>query len=171
MSELLLRTVHGSHLYGLNHAGSDEDYYEVITSDVPRKKNLHTIVDGIDTTQVTFSGFFEMCYLGVPQALEALYSTKATVDKLSYFRDAFRPGRSTLTEYAHAMTQCIRQGDYKRRRHALRLALNLRSLMTYGYFNPTLTPEECAMISDIANRTKAEYLTAIRELSPLIGVE
>jgi hypothetical protein len=167
MSEVLLKTVHGSHLYGLAHAGSDYDFYEVVATPEVKFKNQHTVEDGVDVSLVTFASFFEMCHEGIPQALEALYSQKAEIDKLAYFRNSFRVGSSIYDSYHKAITQCIRKGDFKRRRHALRLSLNVRDLMNTGIFNPTLTPTQVMEISELANSTDDEFLTGLRAICPM----
>jgi hypothetical protein len=44
------------------------------------------------------------------------------------------------------------QEGYKHKRHALRLALNLQDIGRYGRFNPTLSQEDRAYISDMATK-------------------
>ena len=65
-----LRTIHGSHLYGTNHAGSDVDWYEIWLTG----KNNQAVVNGVDTTKVNLETFVRLIDKGVPQAIEALFS-------------------------------------------------------------------------------------------------
>ena len=150
MSKTLLYTIHGSHLYGMNHAESDIDYYMVVSEENRKVKAKQTIIDGIDTTVVGYSGFMEMCFKGVPQALEAMFSTQATIDELKAFRSSYKAGgagvvdvyRRTIYNFSHEK----RSGE-KYKKHAVRLTLNLNSLLQYEKFNPTLTSDEIAIVN------------------------
>lgn len=139
---VLLRTIHGSHLYGLAHKGSDKDIYEVIaTKRTARKRNIkQTIVDGVDKTVVDLSTFMHMVDECVPQALEALWTPVAEVDKLHEFRTQYRVNRAKMKEvYIRTALNFAKNDDVKRRRHAIRLLLNLGAALEYGKFNPRLS--------------------------------
>lgn len=79
--ETLFKTVHGSRLYGLSHANSDEDYYTVVTkrpSDTrfgrqTRARYAKQKINGNeDSMVVDFGTWVEQCRSGVPQALEEI---------------------------------------------------------------------------------------------------
>lgn len=153
---VLFQTVHGSHLYGTNHSGSDYDLYTVVDR-MPKQRAKYakqTIVDGVDSTVVDFGTWIGMCQRGVPQALEAMFSTKATYDDLSPFRAGFRvDGYAVAERYLKTMKAFIYDdtGSLKKKKHAMRLALNLNHIGIYGRFNPTL------------NEGHMEYLRAVEQ--------
>jgi predicted nucleotidyltransferase len=139
---ILLRTIHGSHLYGLAHAGSDKDIYEVIqTKRTARKRNIkQTIVNGIDKTTVDMSTFMHMVDECVPQALEALWTPVAEIDKIHEFRTQYRVNRAKMKDvYIRTALNFAKSEHKKQRRHAIRLLLNLGAALEYGKFNPQLS--------------------------------
>lgn len=138
---ILPRTVHGSHLYGLAHAGSDRDIYEVfVTTRTARKRNIkQTIDNGIDKTTVDMSTFMHMVDECIPQALEALWSPVADIDKIHEFRTQYRVNRAKMKEvYIRTALKFAEHDDVKHKRHALRLILNLGTALEFGKFNPQL---------------------------------
>lgn len=171
-SETLLLTVHGSHLYGLNHAGSDEDFYRVVSTppvknqfgDVRKKNGLQTVEAGLDDSVFDFKTFAIHAYNGVPQALEAMYSPLATVDALEAYRAGFRASVQTMsTRYIHAIEK-FASFEFKRRRHSLRYALNLReAIANNGRFSPVLSPGDKDMISEMA--ASKDFIRHLRTLS------
>lgn len=150
---ILFKTVHGSRLYGLSHDDSDYDYYTVVDRVVKRKASYstQTIGDGVDSVVVDFGTWVNLCTKGVPQALEAMFSSKAEVDKISHLRAGFRVGSDQVYDrYTRTIKSFAMQDDFKHKRHSLRLALNLRDIRQYGRFNPTLSPVDVEMINSIA---------------------
>lgn len=150
--EVLFKTVHGSRLYGLAHAGSDEDFYTVIAKpqrdtrfgkQTKARYAKQTILDGEDSVVVDFGTWVEQCKSGVPQALEAMFSDMAVVDNIAEFRKSFRAGSGVADRYFRTIKSFSYsdRDPFKRKRHALRLALNLNELGQTGRFNPTLSPE------------------------------
>lgn len=159
MRKVLFRTVHGSHLYGLSHAGSDSDYYTVVTKKpVPTNRQVkaryakQTIVGEDDNMVVDFGTWVEMCKTGVPQALEAMYSQMALQDDIADFRASFRVSTGVYETYMRTIKSFALQEGYKKKRHALRLALNLNELARTGRFNPTLSPEDVRYVSLYAHK-------------------
>lgn len=139
---VLLRTIHGSHLYGLAHAGSDKDIYEIIATERgARKRNIkQTIANGVDKTVVDMSTFMHMVEECVPQALEALWTPVAEIDEINPFRTQYRVNRAKMKEvYIRTALNFARHDDVKRKRHALRLLLNLGACLEFGKFNPRLS--------------------------------
>lgn len=168
MREVLFKTVHGSRLYGLAHAGSDDDFYTVVTKKpvdtrYNRQERIkyakHKIVGDEDSTVVDFGTFVEMCKSGVPQALEAMFSDMTIgVDRIESFRHSFVCGTQVYERYFRTIKSFALSEDdgIKKRRHALRLALNLKELGERGRFNPTLTPEDAAWITDMAHKSHSD---------------
>ncbi len=163
MREVLFTTVHGSKLYGLAHANSDDDFYTVVTKketdsrygkQTRARYAKQTIVGDLDTTVVDFGTWVEMCRKGVPQSLEAMFSTMATEDRIADFRASFRVGTEVYACYFDTIKSFALSEDegFKKRRHALRLALNLRDLGRYGRFNPTLSKEDVEYITLYATK-------------------
>lgn len=147
---ILLRTIHGSHLYGLAHADSDRDIYEVFaTTRTARKRNIkQTIVNGIDKTSVDMSTFMHMVDECVPQALEALWSPVAEIDNINSFRTQYRVNRAKMKEvYIRTARKFAEIDDVKHKRHALRLILNLGTTLEYGKFNPQLSATDLIILN------------------------
>lgn len=169
MSKILLQTIHGSHLYGLNHERSDLDYY-IVVSDEDNKitKATQTIVDGIDTTVIGYGSFMEMCFKGVPQALEAMFSTSATIDEFKAFRDAYRAGGAGVVDVyrrtIYNFTYETRQGQ-KYKKHAVRLMLNLNSLLKFERFNPRLTSDEISIVNSLHLLPEKNFVEEVNRIS------
>jgi predicted nucleotidyltransferase len=139
---ILLRTIHGSRLYGLAHADSDRDIYEVFaTTRTTKKRNIkQTIVNGVDKTTVDMSTFMHMVDECIPQALEALWTPVADIDKIHEFRTQYRVNNAKMREvYIRTALKFSEIDSVKHRRHALRLILNLGTALEFGKFNPQLS--------------------------------
>lgn len=140
----LFETIHGSHLYGLNHKDSDVDRYHVT---LHKTKSTHTIIGNQDVTVVSLDKFLLQAGRGNPQALEAMFAQNPRLDRIAALRNGFRPN---IGETIHTYGRTIRNfahGNLKQQRHALRLALNVNDLYRYGYFNPTLPSNLAQAIS------------------------
>lgn len=74
---IILETVHGSHLYGLNHAGSDRDSFRVVAGS---GRTIQRITGEDDITQMPLNRFLENVFHGSHQSCEALFSPLATID-------------------------------------------------------------------------------------------
>lgn len=157
--EVLFKTQHGSKLYGLANADSDDDWFTVVSK--KGVTNAHTrkryakqsIVDGVDSTVVDFSTWMAGCLKGVPQYLEAMFATNPQYDAIEDFRNSFRVTSMTWDTYYRTIKSFALQEGYKPKRHALRLGLNLQDIGRYGRFNPTLSEQDAAYISDMANKS------------------
>lgn len=149
MEKTLLKTIHGSYLYGLNHAESDEDFYIVVEG---KAKSKQIIIDGTDTTVVGLTAFIEACHKGVPQALEAIFSMEASVDEMKELRAGYKAvGSEVIATYLRTIKSFAtdKRGKDKMKRHAVRLALNLNEIIKRGRFNPRLTECDKAVIDNI----------------------
>jgi hypothetical protein len=162
--EVLFKTVHGSRLYGLAHAGSDEDFYTVVTKKQTdtrygrqtRARYAKQKIDGMeDSMVVDFGTWVEMCRSGVPQALEAMFSDMPVGDdRIADFRAGYRAGTEVYERYLRTIKSFALSEDpsIKRRRHALRLAINLYEMARTGRFNPTLSKQDADYITAMATK-------------------
>ena len=153
--KILLKTIHGSHLYGLNHAGSDQDWFSVVSG---KGKTTQTIQGDQDNKVVSLDKFMWLASQGSPQSLEAMFSTKADVDEIPYLRYGFRAG---IPDAIHSYSRTISsfsKGPLKHQRHAIRLAFNINSLYRQGYFDPTLSDMEKRVILSWDGSHDAEFL-------------
>lgn len=161
---MLLRTIHGSRLYGLAHADSDIDIYEVHASGMTRQR----INGDIDKMTITLSDFMQQCHSGVPQALEAMFSPLAEPSALDAYRHSYRTDTAAAAhKYRRAIVHHLdigKEGTFKRRRHAMRWTLNLTDILTYGRFNPVLTPE---LAEEITLAAHGDWRAWLDEHSPI----
>lgn len=134
-----MQTVHGSKLYGLAHANSDNDSFEVWAG----RKTRQSISGSEDVLRVSWDDFQNGVAKGVPQFLEALYSPYKTVDKMPTLVPGYWPTVSTYlrTIKSFWLSEGMGPEGFKRRRHSARLAWNLQEFMETGRFNPELSPE------------------------------
>jgi hypothetical protein len=150
MNTLLLRTTHGSRLYGLNHANSDEDWFEVYGWD--KSKSRQKIAGAQDVLRCSLDSFLWNCNRGVPQFLEAMFSTQCEVNEIPFITEAYRPGLdNTRITYKRTIKKLwlkgVEEKKIKFRKHAVRMLLNLNTLEKTGRFNPELTPIEKSVVA------------------------
>ena len=156
---LLLKTPSGSRLYGLSHSNSDEDWIEVYGWNKSRARQR--IVGDQDVLRTSYDRFMRYCDKGVPQYLEAMFSQMCLVNTIKFITDAYVPNMTHVREtYNRTIKNFWMNGvendDFKRRRHALRLMLNLEAMEEAGRFNPTLTPQQAEMITHLAMSDRTE---------------
>ena len=165
--EILFKTPHGSRLYGMSHENSDEDWYTVVVKPPTKKKkySTHRIIDNDDSVVVDFGTWLTLCEKGVPQALEAMFSEQPVTDKLGALRAGYRAGPAAYDTYLRTIKSFAMQDEFKPKRHALRLALNMFDLRQYGRFNPTLTQMEVDYISRMAEWPAETVYMAAKELA------
>jgi len=163
--ELLLRTIHGSRLYGLSHANSDHDYFEVYGW--KKFRGRQRIADGDDRTRQSYDRFMRYCEKGVPQYLEAMFSHRADFDafpfdRLTEYGVNYVNARDTYerTIKSFWLSGC-ENNDFKKRRHSARLALNLTSIYHTGRFNPTLTFGERLLVEARAQSTNPDDIPEV----------
>lgn len=150
--DVLYKTVAGSKLYGLSHENSDDDFYTVV-SKVKTAKATYSKqrIDGNeDSVVVDFGTWLGMCRKGVPQALEAMFSTMAIVDDIAEFRQGFRVGTEVYDTYLRTIKSFAFSGEFKKRRHSLRLGFNLKDIREYGRFDPTLNVRQIQIVNGLA---------------------
>ena len=159
---IIFTTIHGSRLYGLDHAGSDHDTYTVVTNghyfgENTTRQRVHGYGDTVsDDITFTFDEFMKRVEKGSHQALEAMFSpvkewtTEVRASALKSFVENYY---ATSPEVFAAYERTIRKfafGDFKRRRHGVRLAQNLLDLRHAGRFNPRMTPDQIRWANGLA---------------------
>lgn len=172
-AKVLLDTVHGSRLYGLAHATSDDDRY-IVLSDRPdgargklRWSRQYLTPGAADVFVTDARTFLDMCASGVPQSLEAMFSPAPTIDALPSFRIGYRAaGPEVLSTYARTVRSFLHSDGSKRRRHAIRLALNLTSLLETGRFDPVVPRALVGRFTDAAESIESAA-DAIRQVCPV----
>lgn len=156
MDKTILVTVHGSHLYGLNHSESDVDFFRVVESDL---RTEQVVSGGFDVVTMGLKSFLRHVFDGSHQSCEALFSPVAYIDPKyrSFFagirvtgEDAFARYRRTIHSFSY--------GDGKKRRHAVRLGYNLRDLRYAGRFNPEMTEDQILKIGVLSNLYRGQSL-------------
>jgi len=169
---VLLKTVHGSRLYGLEHANSDDDYY-VVTPTQNTKKQLnakHKIDGDLDTVTTDFASFVQMCNNGVPQALETMFSKKTVSPFFEEYRQSwFAADPTVVSRYLRTIKSfSLEEGakQEKYRRHALRLSLNLDELVNTGRFDPTLSKQNVSLVKRLATKNQEQYFNELNAINP-----
>lgn len=169
---ILLSTVTGSHLYGMNHAGSDVDRL-IVTTVMPietrttrrRQKAIVTVTQDLDTTIFQLSPFMNHANNGVPRMLEAMFSEKADIDRISEFRHGFHADAIQMCNSYRSSTETFKKFDFKRRRHMLRQALNLNEALNGNLrFNPTLSEKDIRLITEFAK--SPHFILELRAMMP-----
>jgi hypothetical protein len=156
MTHTILETVHGSHLYGLNHSDSDRDFFQVVPGNARTKQ---TKLGQIDIVQMSLDRFLENVFKGSHQSCEALFSPLAVVDPT--YRPLFNAIRVTGSDVFTRYERTIRSfshGDAKKRRHAVRLGFNLSDLAQTGRFNPVLSDNQKMRVYALSKLYRGEYL-------------
>lgn len=160
---IALTTTHGSRLYGLAHATSDQDTYTVFT-DAPDNLRHQSLKGADDQFWISLDQFLLLCADGTPQALEAMFSPMATCSPLmEAYRATYRaPLGAMRMKYRRTVANFAEGDTLKKRRHALRLALNLTDAERLGgRFNPTMTAERAAWLTATASLDNDEYMDTL----------
>lgn len=159
---LIFQTVHGSHLYGLDHEGSDHDIYQVYEGSGTHLNQTIT-QHGLDICVGTLEAFTRRALTGSHQSVEALFSpvkefSPGMEAKYGAYLEGFRvTGAEVFAKYERTIHKfCF--GDFKRRRHAVRLALNLDGLRRHGYFNPRLSEADRQLVTSVAGIVEGDEL-------------
>lgn len=167
-SDLIFRTIHGSRLYGLDHTGSDWDHFEVRKTRAAKAHHTVKVDDRgntYDTVVMGIQHFLDMALSGSHQSVEALFSGRKMYGPEW---ETFGPllnglvitGPTVFDKYERTI-KSFSYGDFKRRRHAVRLSYNLYDLRSEGYFNPHLTPTQITWANHLANTHEGDDLHAI----------
>lgn len=160
MSDTIFTTIHGSRLYGLAHPGSDRDQFTLTTSLANRAK--HKMVDGVDTMEVSWGTFLKRIREGSHQSVEALFSPykvwNPQYESMRAMLDGYRITGSMVFEKYERTIKKFCYGDFKRRRHAARLQMNLTGLRREGRFNPVMLDEQRWWATAVAERFEGDDL-------------
>ena len=173
-NDLLLKVVAGSHLYGYATAQSDYDFFEVYANSFPPVgkrtapvKSRQTIVDGVDTIQMSLSHFVDVASSGSHQALDAMFAAAPEFDKIEAFRHGFRAGYEVVPAYERIISKFALQEPPRKQRHALRTAFNLVDILSAGRYSPELDDEKIALISELHALPPAEFREHLVKYSPV----
>lgn len=165
----IFTTAHGSRLYGFWHAGSDYDSYTVTDQ---RGTGLRQSVNGdSDRVVVGIDRFLGLAAGGSHQSCEALFSPvkqwssgygavawrRLIESHVVYGAEVFAKYERTIRKFCY--------GDFKRRRHAVRLASNLADLRKWGRFNPQATLDQALDWSQLAQESEGDKLAEILEVA------
>lgn len=167
----LMITVHGSHLYGLNHAGSDVDTVIIrdsIAQEIGRrkKKALVSVSEDNDLSIFSLSSMMHLVEKGVPRMLEVMFSEVATVDYIREMRLGYHAGEAALIHGYTFSLQSFYRFEFKRRRHMLREAVNLNEALSgNGRFNPRLSEKDIALINRLA--MSPDFIKHLRSMLPM----
>ena len=169
---VLFKTISGSKLYGLSHAGSDDDYYVITPSRyTSRKINARqTIIGNDDTVAIDFRSFVILSHNGVPQALEAMFSRASKSEFFEDYRNGYYASDPKVIDtYMRTIKSfsLSERDPFKRRRHSMRLALNLEELLYTGRFNPTLSPSNASKITALAKKEGNSFIKELKAISPI----
>jgi hypothetical protein len=167
----IFTTVHGSRLYGW--ARGDSDYDRFTVTDSPRVKARQTVVKTnggreIDHVRVGFNGFLIKALGGSHQSVEALMSPlkewNEEFEHLKPFLDNLVVCGPEVYQKYERTIRAFCFGDFKRRRHAARLSLNLAALRDCGRFNPIMDSVDREWATRCATELEGERLwTALME--------
>lgn len=165
---MLFSTPHGSHLYGLATPTSDYDTYTVLDKQRNSSpKYAHQTINGLaDDYVIDFDTWLLYCSKGTPQALEAMFSQVPTHDDIAALRAGYRVGTAVIPGYLHVIKESCYTETFKNKRHALRLAMNLKTLREFGRFDPAMTEEEKAFANEHANMEPDD----VYELAKSVGL-
>lgn len=147
--DILLSTVHGSHLYGTNRPGSDLDLYQVVRQGKTRQK----FCGRVDLTVISLDNFISFVDRGVPQALEALWSPQARIkeDWVPFFASLRPPYYQTIKTFERVIRHFENSANQTRkdRVHVRRLEMELEDFKRFGHFNPTVSPERLTLLDQV----------------------
>lgn len=151
MSDVIFTTIHGSHLYGFAGPDSDRDTYTVTTSS---RRASHRQSGQDDNVTIGLDRFLEYAWTGSHQACEALFSPYKVWHSRRFLEpmlDGMRiGGAEVLAKYRRTITKFAHADDFKRRRHACRLWMNMQDLRAYGRFDPVVRQPDIAWMNALA---------------------
>jgi len=156
----IFSTVHGSRLYGMSNDDSDYDTFTVVTGG--RRKGRHRVNGDQDRVVVTLPRFLDLVTSGSHQSVEALFSPykewNPEYESLRPFLESYRiAGPEVFAKYERTIKSFC-YGDFKRRRHAVRLMWGLSQLRDHGFLVPVLRPQEVEYATSLAENLEGEEL-------------
>lgn len=176
---VLFKTPTGSRLYNLANANSDDDYYVItpskyVSGQSRRSAIKQSLKGDLDTVFMDFRSFVKLCSEGAPTTLEVMFSQASKSDFFEDYRNNYYCSDPAVVHKYMATIKrfSLETSDkqFKMRRHALRLALNLEEILYTGRFNPTLSSSTATRITRIAEKPDLEYFKELKKIS-LIEVD
>lgn len=181
--EMILHTIHGSHLYGLAHANSDNDSYGVFIGNpdgISGRYGMDTAVskgfaeqsidaENNDIMLTHLSRFQSMVALGAPQALEALFSTqKTTAPEWAAYFNNLRPARDeararyrrTIINFAFNLGGRHGRARERAEEPANRYKLARHALRLTLNLNDLM---RCGVFNPTLSRADAEFISSLAE--------
>lgn len=156
----IFTTIHGSRLYGFERKGSDYDRFTV--TDSLRLKASQRVIGDQDHVRMGLNLFLIRALGGSHQSVEALFSPlkewNPEFEHLKPFIDNMVVCGAPVYQKYERTIKSFSFGDFKRRRHAARLSLNLASLREIGRFNPILPTIDREYCEAVASNLKGEML-------------
>jgi predicted nucleotidyltransferase len=167
---VILRCLHGSHLYGLAHPESDHDYYEIYDflnqRYRPRKQAKQRIEDDLDEVKISLERFTDICFKGVPQAVEVLFAPEEAWVVENGWLDISAQIKLELGNHMPVILETYRRtalnffyskkDPEKKRRHAFRLLLNAKELKASGKMHTRLNGEQVQLINELTTSYYSE---------------
>lgn len=167
----VFRTIHGSHLYGLAHEGSDRDLFIVTFEDHGKARQRVSGED--DVVRVGWRTFLERAAGGSHQSCEALFSPykQWTPEGLALLPmiTRFRVGGADVTHKYERTIRKFAYGEFKKRRHAVRLWINLQDIRERGRFYPVMTESEAFFVTRTAEQLTGDELLDTLEIPKTTG--
>jgi predicted nucleotidyltransferase len=162
-TKTILRALHGSHLYGLSRPTSDYDYYEIYDfinqRYRPHKQAHQRINDDLDEVRISLERFKNICFNGVPQAVEVLFSPEETWVVENDWYSISTQIKNELTNHIPTVLETYKRTALnffyssknieKKRRHAFRLLLNAKQLKVSGRMHSRLDKSEIQLINQL----------------------
>lgn len=164
--QIVFTTVHGSRLYGLNHADSDDDSMIVYND---KRKPLHVKRGDLDVIHVGLPWLLDNAYKGSVQFVEAVFSHDKVWTDPSW-RPMFDTMRIPVAAVRETFTRTIRtfvhMDTQKSRQHAVRLGLALHDIrVNDGWYDPKLTERQQFTVRALATLYRGDdLLKAIEEI-------
>lgn len=160
----------GSRLYGTANAQSDYDYYEIYDfynrRYRPRKQAIQKIVGDLDEVKISLERFTDLCFKGVPQTIEVLFSPRETWVVENGWLDISSQIKSELNQHIPAILETYKRtalnffyskkDGEKKRRHAFRLLLNAKELKASGQMHTRLAIEQVNLINQLTTSFYSE---------------
>ena len=162
----IFTTIAGSRLYGFDRKDSDYDTYTV--TDSTNLKARQTVNGPYDLVRVGFNGFLIKALGGSHQSVEAMMSPLKEWNEEYLYLKPFVDnmvvcGSAVYQKYERTIKKFC-YGDFKKRRHAVRLSLNLEDLRSVGRFNPIMSEIDIDLCNTLADRLEGDALwTALME--------
>ena len=167
---VILRTQHGSHLYGLARPDSDYDYYEIYDflnkRYRPKKQTKQRIIEDLDEVKISLERFTDTCFKGVPQSVEVLFSPPECWVVENGWLDISAQIKLELGNHIPAILETYKRtalnffystkDQEKKRRHAFRLLLNANELRASGEMHTRLDASQIKLINELTTSFYSE---------------